>query len=69
MPYVSTRDDTQLFFIDGGSEKVMVFIASAWLDSRMRECQLPISLTEGSAALRTTESWASHCCRISSSNS
>jgi len=41
MPYVETSDGTRLFHIDGGKGKPVVFVASAWLSSRMWEFQMP----------------------------
>jgi non-heme chloroperoxidase len=40
MPYIQSRDDTRLFYADAGTGKPMVFVASAWLDSRMWEFQI-----------------------------
>ncbi len=47
MPYVDTRDHTQLFCLDGGSGPPTVFVASAWLDSRMWEFQIPFLVSNG----------------------
>lgn len=41
MPYVETKDGTRLFYIDGGGGEPVVFVASAWLSSRMWEFQFP----------------------------
>jgi non-heme chloroperoxidase len=40
MPYIPTRDHTRLFYVDGGSGTPIVFVASAWFDSRMWEFQM-----------------------------
>jgi non-heme chloroperoxidase len=47
MPYVQTRDHTRLFYTDGGTGTPIVFIASAWLDSRMWEFQIPYLVDHG----------------------
>jgi len=47
MPYFETRDHTRLFFTDGGTGQPMVFVASAWLDSRMWEFQTPYLVDQG----------------------
>jgi non-heme chloroperoxidase len=47
MPYIQTPDQTRLFYSDGGSGKPIVFIASAWLDSRMWEFQIPYLVDRG----------------------
>ena len=47
MPYVQTRDETRLFYTDGGTGTPMVFVASAWLDSRMWEFQVPYLVDHG----------------------
>ena len=47
MPYVQTRDNTQLFYSDIGSGGPIVFVASAWLDSRMWEFQIPYLVDHG----------------------
>lgn len=41
MPYVTTADNTRLFYMDTLTGQPMIFIASAWLDSRMWEHQVP----------------------------
>ena len=41
MPFIETNDQTQLFYTDGGTGKPVVFVASAWLGSRMWEFQIP----------------------------
>ena len=41
MPYIRTCDETRLFYTDGGTGTPMVFVASAWLDSRMWDFQIP----------------------------
>jgi len=47
MPYFPTRDHTRLFYTDGGTGQPMVFVASAWLDSRMWEFQTPYLVDQG----------------------
>jgi pimeloyl-ACP methyl ester carboxylesterase len=47
MPYIQTRDHTRLFYTDGGTGKPIVFVASAWLDSRMWEFQIPYLVDHG----------------------
>ncbi len=47
LPYVETRDGTRLFYIDGGAGEPVVFVASAWLSSRMWEFQLPALVDQG----------------------
>ena len=47
MPYIQTRDQMRLFYIDGGTGTPIVFIASAWLDSRMWEFQIPYLVDHG----------------------
>jgi len=47
MPYLQTRDHTRLFYTDGGTGRPMVFVASAWLDSRMWEFQTPYLVDQG----------------------
>jgi pimeloyl-ACP methyl ester carboxylesterase len=47
MPYIQTRDHTRLFYIDGGAGKPILFVASAWLDSRMWEFQIPFLVDRG----------------------
>jgi non-heme chloroperoxidase len=47
MPYIQTRDHTRLFYADGGTGKPIVFVASAWLDSRMWEFQIPYLVDHG----------------------
>ena len=47
MPYIQTRDETLLFYTDGGTGTPMVFIASAWLDSRMWDFQVPYLVDHG----------------------
>src|SRR5262245_16607907 len=41
MPFIETNDRTRLFYVDGGAGKPVVFVASAWLSSRMWEFQIP----------------------------
>jgi non-heme chloroperoxidase len=41
MPYIKVQDGSQLFYADGGEGAPVVFMASAWLSSRMWEFQLP----------------------------
>jgi pimeloyl-ACP methyl ester carboxylesterase len=47
MPFIETTDRTQLFYTDGGIGKPVVFVASAWLGSRMWEFQLPPLVARG----------------------
>jgi non-heme chloroperoxidase len=47
MPYIQTRDETVLFYTDGGTGTPMVFVASAWLDSRMWDLQVPYLVDHG----------------------
>ena len=47
MPYIQTRDKTRLSYTDSGTGTPMVFIASAWLDSRMWEFQIPFLVDHG----------------------
>jgi len=47
MPYFQTHDHTRLFYTDGGIGQPMVFVASAWLDSRMWEFQTPYLVDQG----------------------
>ena len=47
MPYIRTRDRMRLFYTDGGTGKPIVFVASAWLDSRMWEFQIPYLVAHG----------------------
>jgi non-heme chloroperoxidase len=47
MPFIETNDRTQLFYVDGGAGKPVVFVASAWLSSRMWEFQFPDFVARG----------------------
>src|SRR5262245_19479180 len=47
MPFVSTPDNTRLFYTDGGRGNPMVFVSSAWMDSRMWEFQIPYLVDRG----------------------
>jgi non-heme chloroperoxidase len=47
MPYVKTRDKVELFYIEGGTGKPIVFVASAWLSSKMWEFQTPYFVNQG----------------------
>jgi non-heme chloroperoxidase len=47
MPFIETSDRTQLFYTDGGAGKPVVFVASAWLGSRMWELQMPELVAAG----------------------
>jgi non-heme chloroperoxidase len=47
MPFIETNDGTQLFYTDAGSGQPVVFVASAWLSSRMWECLLPALVGRG----------------------
>lgn len=47
MPYIQTCDETRLFYADGGTGTPIVFVASAWLDSRMWDFQIPFLVDHG----------------------
>ena len=47
MPYTQTHDRPRLFYTDCGAGRPMVFVASAWLDSRMWEFQIPYLVGHG----------------------
>jgi pimeloyl-ACP methyl ester carboxylesterase len=47
MPYVHTRDHTRLFYLDTHVGRPVVFVASAWLNSRMWEFQIPYFVSHG----------------------
>lgn len=47
MPYIQTHDRTTLFYTDGGTGRPMMFVASASLDSRMWEFQIPYLVDHG----------------------
>ena len=47
MPYVQTGDNTRLFYIDTHAGRPVLFVASAWLNSRMWEFQLPYFAAAG----------------------
>ena len=47
MPYVETRDNTRLFYLDTHVGQPIVFVASAWLNSRMWEFQIPYFVDQG----------------------
>ena len=47
MPYVHTPDNTRLFYIDTHVGRPMLFVASAWLNSRMWEFQIPYFVDQG----------------------
>lgn len=47
MPYIKTKDNVDLFYTDGGTGKPIVFVASAWLSSKMWELQIPYFVNEG----------------------
>ena len=47
MPFFETKDHTQLFYVDAGTGTPIVFVASAWLSSRMWEFQIPHLVGEG----------------------
>ena len=40
MPFIQIRDCTELFYVNTGSATPMVFVASAWLNSRMWDFQM-----------------------------
>jgi pimeloyl-ACP methyl ester carboxylesterase len=47
MPYLHTRDNTRLFYIDTHVGRPILFAASAWLNSRMWEFQIPYFVERG----------------------
>jgi pimeloyl-ACP methyl ester carboxylesterase len=47
MPFIETTDRSRLFYTDGGAGKPVVFVASAWLSSRMWELQIPRLIVGG----------------------
>lgn len=47
MPYLRANDDTQLFYVDGGSGRPVVFVSSAWLSSKMWDFQMPFLCAKG----------------------
>jgi non-heme chloroperoxidase len=47
MPYVDTRDNTRLFYTDTHLGRPLLFVASAWLNSRMWEFQIPYFADHG----------------------
>jgi non-heme chloroperoxidase len=47
MPFIETNDRTQLFYTDGRSGRPVVFVASAWLSSRMWEFQMTRFVDDG----------------------
>jgi non-heme chloroperoxidase len=47
MPYIETRDRTRLFYTDAGAGTPIVLVASAWLNSRMWEHQIPALVDQG----------------------
>jgi non-heme chloroperoxidase len=47
MPFLQAGDDTSLYYTDWGSGRPAVFVASAWLNSRMWEFQLPWLVGQG----------------------
>jgi non-heme chloroperoxidase len=47
MPFFDSHDRTQLFYVEGGSGAPIVFVASAWLSSRMWEFQMAALANEG----------------------
>jgi non-heme chloroperoxidase len=47
MPYLETSDRTRLFYMDAGSGPPIVLVASAWLNSRMWEHQIPALVAQG----------------------
>jgi hypothetical protein len=54
MPYIQTHDRTSLFYTDSGAGRPMVFVASAWLDSRMWEFQIPYLVDHGFRCIEGT---------------
>lgn len=53
MRYFNGSDDIRLFYLDTRSGPPVVFVSSAWLNSRMWEFQIPYFVDQGSDALRT----------------
>jgi non-heme chloroperoxidase len=47
MPYMHTRDNTELFYVDAGAGRPVVFVASAWFNSRMWELQIQHGVDQG----------------------
>ncbi len=47
MPFFETSDGTSLHYVDGGTGRPVVLVASAWLSSRMWEFQLPYLVDRG----------------------
>jgi non-heme chloroperoxidase len=47
MPFIETSDRTRLFYTEGGAGAAVVFVASAWLSSRMWEFQMPHLVDHG----------------------
>jgi pimeloyl-ACP methyl ester carboxylesterase len=47
MPYLHTLDNTRLFYMDTAIGRPVVFVASAWLNSRMWEYQMPYLADRG----------------------
>ena len=47
MPYFNASDDTRLFYLDTRSGAPVVFVSSAWLNSRMWEFQIPYFVDQG----------------------
>ena len=47
MPFIDAVDGTQIFYVDGGSGKPVVFVSSAWLSSRMWELQMTPLVDQG----------------------
>lgn len=51
MPYFTANDDSQLFYIDAGSGRPVVFVSSAWLSSKMWDFQMPFMCENGVRAI------------------
>lgn len=47
MPYFTTTDHTQLFYVDAGAGPPVVLVSSAWLSSKMWEFQMPLLCANG----------------------
>jgi len=47
MPYLTASDQTKLFYLDTRVGRPLVFVASAWLNSRMWEYQIPYFAERG----------------------
>jgi non-heme chloroperoxidase len=70
MPYVQSHDSLHVFYADAGTCQPIVFVASAWLDSRMWEFQIPCLVDHGFRCVaydrrgpgRSDASWDGYTC-------